>query len=66
MVVLKMVQQVFYLFFFLSFSPECQQCNKKFETPSKLLRHQSVHRKQRNHDSEATLEISTVTSILGD
>lgn len=54
---------------------ECSLCSKKFETPSKLLRHQmsSVHRdiltvKQENDETETppVLEISAVTSILGD
>lgn len=48
---------------------ECIHCGKKFETPSKLLRHMtSVHREfsKNANSSETTLEISTVTSILGD
>lgn len=48
---------------------ECIHCGKKFETPSKLLRHQtSVHRDSNKNanSSETALEISTVTSILGD
>lgn len=54
---------------------ECSLCSKKFVTPSKLLRHQmsSVHRemqivKQENDGTETppVLEISAVTSILGD
>lgn len=50
----------------------CQHCEKKFETPSKLLRHQTVHRdilqgmKADLIESPPILEISTVTSILGD
>jgi hypothetical protein len=59
-----------------SFRPrrhECIHCGKKFETPSKLLRHMtSVHRdscrdlNKNANSSETALEISTVTSILGD
>lgn len=48
---------------------ECVHCGKKFVTPSKLLRHiTSVHRQLEKitNSSEAALEISTVTSILGD
>lgn len=49
----------------------CQNCEKKFETPSKLIRHQSVHREafkvQKLEVSETPiLEISAVTNILGD
>lgn len=49
----------------------CQHCEKKFETPSKLSRHQSVHRealKLQKLDASETpiLEISAVTNILGD
>lgn len=50
----------------------CQYCDKRFETPSKLLRHQTVHRdilqalKAEQTESPPILEISTVTSILGD
>lgn len=47
----------------------CQYCEKHFETPSKLLRHQTVHRdllKSEHIDAPPILEISTVTSILGD
>lgn len=49
----------------------CQHCEKKFETPSKLVRHQSVHReafKIQKLDASETpiLEISAVTNILGD
>ena len=54
---------------------KCVLCAKKFETPSKLLRHQStsVHRDMQKalKENEGTvtptvLEISAVTSILGD
>lgn len=51
----------------------CQHCEKQFETPSKLQRHQSVHRdvyqasgKRDFLESSPILEISAVTSILGD
>ena len=50
----------------------CQHCEKRFETPSKLQRHQSVHRdilhgtKRDANESSPVLEISAVTSILGD
>lgn len=51
----------------------CQHCDKRFETPSKLLRHQTVHRDilqmmkvTESIESPPILEISTVTSILGD
>lgn len=48
----------------------CQHCEKRFETPSKLLRHQTVHRDilqgMKDNLIESPLEISTVTSILGD
>lgn len=50
----------------------CQHCEKRFETPSKLQRHQSVHRdilqgmKRHAIESSPVLEISAVTSILGD
>ncbi|XP_070490308.1 zinc finger protein Paris-like [Chironomus tepperi] len=47
---------------------ECVHCGKKFESPSKLMRHMSVHRDMAKSTtpSETALEISTVTSILGD
>jgi Zinc finger, C2H2 type/C2H2-type zinc finger len=53
---------------------ECEICLKKFETPSKLQRHQesSVHRDRVAKGSDGcyetplVLEISAVTSILGD
>lgn len=45
---------------------ECLHCGKKFETPSKLLRHTSTVHKDVKSSSEIALEISTVTSILGD
>lgn len=48
---------------------ECIHCGKKFETPSKLMRHlTSVHREsnKNGNSNETALEISTVTSILGD
>lgn len=50
---------------------ECLHCSKKFETPSKLFRHTStVHKddvvKCSKKSSEMKLEISTVTSIMGD
>lgn len=47
----------------------CQHCEKRFETPSKLQRHQKVHRnviQSSNSESPPILEISAVTSILGD
>lgn len=47
----------------------CQNCDKKFETPSKLLRHQNVHRdiaRVVKGESPPVLEISAVTSIMGD
>jgi hypothetical protein len=47
----------------------CLYCEKKFETPSKLQRHQSVHRdvlQTLKSESPPILEISAVTSILGD
>lgn len=51
----------------------CLHCGKRFVTPSKLLRHQSVHRDilpiMKNEslaDNSPILEISAVTSILGD
>lgn len=49
----------------------CPHCGKRFVTPSKLRRHQSVHRdilhimKTESFDSPV-LEISAVTNILGD
>lgn len=47
---------------------QCQHCDKKFETPSKLQRHQNVHRDivQVKSESQTVLEISAVTSIMGD
>ena len=48
---------------------ECIHCGKCFEVPSKLLRHvTAVHREFNKNlsSSETKLEISTVTSILGD
>lgn len=49
----------------------CLHCDKKFETPSKLHRHQSVHRdlpKVSKCDvlDSSILEITAVTNILGD
>jgi hypothetical protein len=43
---------------------ECSVCGKGFVTPSKLMRHMPVHKDVKG--SETALEISTVTSILGD
>lgn len=55
---------------------ECILCSKKFETPSKLQRHEAsaVHRNmlqdmmksESGIETPTVLEISTVTSILGD
>lgn len=50
----------------------CPHCEKRFESPSKLKRHQSVHRdilqnmKRETVERSPVLEISAVTSILGD
>lgn len=47
----------------------CQYCGKRFETPSKIQRHQTVHRdilQSSKCESDLILEISAVTSILGD
>lgn len=46
---------------------ECIHCQKMFESPSKLKRHIfAVHSTKSQHSEAASLEISTVTSILGD
>lgn len=47
----------------------CLHCDKRFETPSKLLRHQSVHRPNSESTESSVpqiLEITAVTNILGD
>ncbi|CRK86615.1 CLUMA_CG000452, isoform A [Clunio marinus] len=49
----------------------CPHCGKAFETPSKVLRHLKVHRDilqpiSSKSESSPILEISAVTSILGD
>lgn len=43
---------------------ECPICGKGCVTPSKLMRHMNVHKDIKG--TETALEISTVTSILGD